>query len=71
MTHPCIYIYEILVYMKMSLNRYKTNSLIYSYNTWNKAYLFVTGHNTKQFGQSFTHNGLLIFNKLSSEIKHI
>jgi len=25
MTHPCIYTYEILVHMKMSLNRFKTN----------------------------------------------
>ena len=29
------------------------------------------GHNTKLFEQSFTHNGLLIFNKLSGEIKNI
>jgi hypothetical protein len=34
-------------------------------------YLFITGHNTKLFEQSFTHNGVLICNKLSSEIKNI
>jgi len=28
----------------------------------------VTGHNTKLFKQSFTNKGVLIFNKLSSEI---
>ena len=52
----------------MSLNRFKTNSLIYSYNIRNKYDVFVTGHNTKLFKQSFTNNGVLIFNKLSSEI---
>jgi hypothetical protein len=29
------------------------------------------GHNTKLFEQSFTHIGVLIFNKLSGEIKNI
>jgi hypothetical protein len=33
--------------------------------------LFVTGHNTKLFDQSFTRNGVLICSKLSSEIKNI
>jgi len=33
--------------------------------------LFITGHNTKLFEESFTHNGVLICNKLSSEIKNI
>jgi len=29
------------------------------------------GHNTELFEQSYTHNYVLIFNKLSSEIKNI
>jgi hypothetical protein len=56
--------------MKISLNRFKTNSLIYSYNTRNIFDLFVTGHNTKLLVQSFTQNGVLIFNKLSNVIKN-
>jgi len=32
--------------------------------------LCVTGHNAKLFEQSFTHSGVHIFNKLSSEIKN-
>ena len=32
--------------------------------------LFVTGHNTKLFEQSFTHSDVLICNKLSKEIKN-
>jgi hypothetical protein len=69
-TLPCIYIYEILVRVKMSLNRFTINYLIYSYNTRNKSNLYVTDHNTKLYGQCLTHNSLPIFNKLSSEIKH-
>jgi len=62
MALPYIYIYKIPMHMNMSLNRFKTNSLIYSYNTRNKHDVFVTGHNTKLFKQSFTNNGVLIFN---------
>jgi hypothetical protein len=70
LSRPCIYIYEILVHMKMSLNWFKTNSLIYSYNTRKKSDLPVTGQNSKLFKKSFAHNGVLIFNKVSSEIKN-
>ena len=78
-THSCINIYGILVHMKMSLNRFRTKSdlilvlyewIIHTIQGISQTYFF-TGHNTKLFGQSFTHNGLFIFNKLSSENKHI
>jgi len=68
MALPYTYIYKIPVHMNMSLNRFKTNSLIYSYNTRNKYDVLVTGHNTKLFKQSFTNKGVLIFNTLSSEV---
>jgi hypothetical protein len=45
-------------------------SLVYSHNKWNKSDLFITGHNTKLFELCFTHIGVLIFNKLYSEIKN-
>jgi hypothetical protein len=67
MALPYIYSYKIPVHMNMSLNRFKTNSLICSYNTRNKYDVFVTGHNTKLLKQSFTNIGVLIFNKPSSE----
>jgi hypothetical protein len=70
MTLPCTYIYKLLVNMEITLNRFKANSLIYSYNTRKGFGLFVTSHNTKLFKQSFAHKGVLIFNKLSSEIKN-
>jgi len=31
----------------------------------------MAGHNTKLFEQRFTHNVVLIFNKLSGEIKNV
>jgi hypothetical protein len=49
MALPYIYIYKIPVRINMSLNRFKTNSVIYSYNTRNKYDVFVTGHNAKLF----------------------
>jgi len=68
MTLPWIHICEILVHMRMSLNRLKLNlwficiiqgtSLTYSLQVTTLNYL-----------NSFTHNGQLIFNKLSNGIK--
>jgi hypothetical protein len=51
MTLPCTHIYEILVHMKMSINRLKYNSLIHSHNTRSMFDLFITGHTTKLFEQ--------------------
>jgi len=55
----------------MSLIRFKTHCMIYLYNTRKKFDLFITGHYTKSFKHSFTHNGVLILNKLPSQIKNI
>jgi hypothetical protein len=53
MALPYIQIYRIPVHINMSLNRFKTNSLIYSYKSRNKNEVFVTGHNTKLFKQFY------------------
>jgi hypothetical protein len=50
---PYIQIYRIPVHMNMYLNRFKTNSLIYSYKSRNKNGVFITGHNTKLFKQFY------------------
>ena len=71
MTLPCLYIYEILLYTKMYLSNFKINCIFHSYDTRNKSDLFISSHNTKLFEQSITYNGVLIYNKLSSEIKSI
>jgi hypothetical protein len=69
MTLPYIYIYEILLYIKMSLSKFKTNSMLHSHDTRNKSDLFITSHNTKLFKQSTAYNGVLVYTKLHSEIK--
>jgi hypothetical protein len=45
--------------------------MFHSHDTRNKADLFITSHNTKLFEQSTAHNGVLIYNKIPSEIKSV
>jgi hypothetical protein len=71
MTLPCMYIYEIVLYIKMSLNKFKTNSMFHSHDTRTKSDLFITSHNTKLFEQSTAYNGVLVYNKLPSKIKSV
>jgi hypothetical protein len=71
MTLPCIYIYEILLYIKMSLSKFKTNSIFHSHDIRNKSDLFITIHNTKLIEHSIAYNGVLVYNKLPSEIKSV
>jgi hypothetical protein len=71
MTLPCIYICEILLYIKMSLSKFKTNSIFHSHDTRTKSDLFITSHNTKLFEQSIAYNGVLVYSKLPSEIKSV
>jgi hypothetical protein len=52
MTLSCLYIYEILLYTRMSLDTFKTNSTFHSHDTRNKSKLFITRHNTTLFEQS-------------------
>jgi hypothetical protein len=68
---PCIYIYEILLYIKMSLSKFKTNSMFNLHDTRTKSDLFITSHNTKLFEQSIAYNGVLVYNKLPNGIKSV
>jgi hypothetical protein len=70
MTLPCMYIYEILLQFRMSMNNYKTNSMIHLHDTRQTSDLFITGHNTKLFEQSITYSGIHIYNRLAEEIKN-
>jgi hypothetical protein len=45
--------------------------MFHSHDTRNKADLFITSHNIKLSEQSIAYNGVLIYNKLPSEIKSI
>jgi Na+-translocating ferredoxin:NAD+ oxidoreductase RnfC subunit len=64
-------VYEVILYTNMYLSRYVTDSMFHSYDTRNKLDLFITGHNTKLFEQSITYSSVLIYNKLSHEIKGV
>jgi hypothetical protein len=71
MTLSCLYIYEVLLYTRMSLDTFKTNSMFHSYDTRNKSKLFITRHNTTLFEQIIAYSGVLIYNRVPSEIKGI
>jgi len=45
--------------------------MFHEYDTRSTSDLFITSHNTKLFEQSITYNGMLIYNKLSNEIKSV
>jgi hypothetical protein len=70
-TVPGIYVYEILLYKKMDLTRFKTNSIFHSYEMRNKSDLFIIDLNTKLFAQRIAYNSVLIYNNISHEIKSI
>jgi len=42
-----------------------------SYDTRSKSDLFITGHDTKLFEQIIFYNGMLIYNRLSHDIKSV
>jgi hypothetical protein len=71
MTLPCKYILAILTHTKGPVSKFKTNSMFHLHDTRNKADLFIKSHNTKLFEQSAAYNGVLIYNKLPSEIKSV
>ena len=58
MTLTCTYICEILLFTKIFLCKCKTHSMFHSYGVI-------------LFKQSTAYNGMLIYNKLSNEIKII
>jgi hypothetical protein len=45
--------------------------MFHSCDTRNKSDLFITSHNTKLFEQSIAYNGVLLYNKLPSDIKRV
>ena len=45
--------------------------MFHSHDTMTKSDLFITNHNTKLFKESIAYNGVLVYNKLPSEIKSV
>ena len=66
-----LYICEVILYIEMYLSRLKTNSVFRSSDTRNESNLFIASHNTKLFEHSTAYSSVLIYNKLSNEIKGV
>jgi hypothetical protein len=68
---PCLYIYEVLIYIKANLNTYTTNSRIHSHNTRRKDDLFIVPCNTSLCKNNFNNMGYRMLNQLPQYIKEI
>jgi hypothetical protein len=68
---PCLYIYEVLVYIKTNLNAYSINSEIHSHNTKRKDNLYIVPCNTSLYKNNFNNIGCRMFNQLPQHIKEI
>jgi hypothetical protein len=68
---PCLYIYEILVYIKSSLNIFITNSGVHSHKTRKKDDLFIVPCNMCLCKYNFNNIGLCLLNHLPQYIKII
>ncbi|PNF35448.1 hypothetical protein B7P43_G04120 [Cryptotermes secundus] len=68
---PCLYIYEVLVYIKANLSAYSINSEIHSYNTRRKDNLYTVPCNTSLCKNNFSNIGCRMFNQLPQYIKEI
>jgi hypothetical protein len=66
---PCLYIYEVLVYIKLNLNAFVTNSGVHSHNTRKKDDLFIMPCNTSLCKNTFNNIGLRLLNHLPQYIK--
>jgi len=55
----------------MYLSGFKTNSMFCSYDTRNKSDLIDTSHNTNYWNRVLLNSGVLIYYKLSHEIKSV
>jgi hypothetical protein len=67
----CLYIYEVLIYIKANLNTFITNSRIHSHNTRRKDDLFIVPCNTSLCKNNFINTGYRMLNQLPHYIKGI
>lgn len=68
---PCIYIYEVLVYIKNNLAEFISNSDIHSHDTRNKMNFVIPDHNLSLFEKGPKFVGIKCFNKLPDNLKFI
>lgn len=68
---PCLYIFEVSVYIKSNLNLFTANSVLHFYNTRKKYDLFILPCNTNLCLNNFDNIGLRMFNHLPHYFKEI
>lgn len=71
MTVPCIYMMELLTYIKSNLSRFHRNSTFHNYSTRNNNSLAIPTHNTALYEKSLNYISIKLYNKSSSSVKNI
>lgn len=69
LTVPCIYILEILLFVKQNMDKFVTNNSYHSYNTRKGANLCLPNHKLSIYEHNPTYLGIKLFNKLPENIK--
>lgn len=68
---PCIYIYEVLVYVKNNLTEFTSNNDLHSHDTRNKMNLVIPDHTLSLYEKGPQFVGIKCFNKLPDDLKSI
>jgi hypothetical protein len=68
---PCLYISEIVCYIKINIDRLEPNTEIHDYNTRQNMDLHVQSCRTNLFKKSVLNMGITLYNKLPSHMKKI
>lgn len=71
LTLPCIYIMEILLFVKLNYDRFMKNNHYHTYNTRRGQDLCLPIHTLAFFEKNAAYIGIQLFNKLPENIKYI
>lgn len=71
LTMPCIFIYEVLIFVKTNYSSFLTNNFHHDYDTRNSNALVTPQHNLSIFENNPFYVGIKFFNKLPVHIKSI
>lgn len=71
LTLPCIYILEILIYIKNNLNLFLPNNYNHNYNTREGYNLMIPLHSLSKYEESPKYMSIILYNKLPNRFKSI
>lgn len=69
LTVPCIYILEVLLFVKQNMDKFVTNNNYHDYDTRNGANLCLPNHNLSVYENNPSYLGIKLYNKLPDNIK--